>query len=82
MLLIIPPVALALVIVLGLGAEATTMVAAVVLISAAASFAVSKLAVFAALSEGMRTIVLTVALAAAAALLFPVKDEEAKEEAP
>ena len=36
----------------------------------------------AALSEGMRTIVLTVALAAAAALLFPVKDEEAKEEAP
>ena len=63
-------------------AKKSRVVAAVVLISAAASFAVSKLAVFAALSEGMRTIVLTVALAAAAALLFPVKDEEAKEEAP
>ena len=30
------------------------------------------------LSEGTRTVILTVGLAAAAAVLFPVKDEEGK----
>ena len=44
----------------------------------ALSFACSRLPVVSDLSEGTRTILLTVLIASAAALLFPVKDEEAE----
>lgn len=44
-----------------------------------ASFAAGKLPGISQLSDGSRTILLTVALSVAAALLFPVKDEEAKQ---
>lgn len=49
------------------------IVAGLVLVSFAASFAFSRL--LPGLSAGMRTIILTVALCAAAAILFPVKEE-------
>lgn len=49
------------------------IVAGLVLVSFLASFAVSKL--LPGLSSGMRTIVLTVALCAAAAILFPIKED-------
>ena len=52
------------------------VVLALVLVSFAASFAFSVLPVVRELSAGMQTIVLTVAISAAAALLFPVKAEE------
>lgn len=44
-----------------------------------ASLAAGKLPRISRLSDGARTILLTVALSAAAALFFPVKDEEAKQ---
>lgn len=44
-----------------------------------ASYTAGKLPRISLLSDGARTILLTVALSAAAALLFPVKDEEAKQ---
>ncbi len=49
------------------------VVAGLVLVSFGASFACSRL--FPGLSDGMRTIVLTLVLCAAAAILFPVKEE-------
>lgn len=49
------------------------VVAGLVLVSFLASFAVSRL--LPGLSSGMRTIVLTVAICSAAALLFPVREE-------
>ena len=52
----------------------------VVIVSMAASFAMEVIPVFAAIASGTRTIILTVVIASAAAILFPVK-EEAKEEA-
>lgn len=52
------------------------VVAGLVLISFAASFAFSVLPLFSALSSGMQTIILTTAISAAAALLFPVKENE------
>ena len=52
------------------------VVLALVLVSFTASFAFSVLPVVRELSAGMQTIVLTVAISAAAALLFPVKAEE------
>ena len=52
----------------------------VVIVSMAASFAMEVIPVFAAIASGTRTILLTVVIASAAAVLFPVK-EEAKEEA-
>ncbi len=52
----------------------------VVIVSMAASFAMEVIPVFAAIASGTRTILLTVIIASAAAILFPVK-EEAKEEA-
>lgn len=62
------------------------VVAVLVAASMAASLAVSRLAFFQQVSSGMRTILLTVLLSAAAALLFPVKDtpdaaSEKKEDA-
>jgi predicted branched-subunit amino acid permease len=52
----------------------------VVIVSMAASFAMEVIPVFAAIASGTRTILLTVVIASAAAILFPVKEEE-KEEA-
>ena len=56
-------------------ARRSRVIAGVVLVSAAVSFAVNRLPFFAALSAGMRTILITVLLSAAAALLFPVKTD-------
>ncbi|MBR5792485.1 MAG: AzlC family ABC transporter permease [Ruminiclostridium sp.] len=52
----------------------------VVIVSMAASFAMEVIPLFGAIASGTRTIILTVVIASAAAILFPVK-EEAKEEA-
>ena len=52
----------------------------VVIVSMAASFAMEVIPLFAAIASGTRTILLTVVIASAAAILFPVKEEE-KEEA-
>lgn len=57
------------------------VVAALVLISFACSFAFSVLPVVRELSAGMQTILLTVAISALAALLFPVRAEEGGEAA-
>ena len=57
------------------------IVAALVLISFACSFAFSVLPVVRELSAGMQTILLTVAISALAALLFPVRAEEGGEAA-
>ena len=56
-------------------ARRSRVIAGVVLVSAAVSFALDRIALFAALSAGMRTILMTVLLSAAAALLFPVKTD-------
>ena len=52
------------------------ILACLVPLSMAASFILSKLEPFASMSSGMRVIILTVALSAGAAILFPVKEEE------
>ena len=52
----------------------------VVIVSMAASFAMEVIPLFAAIASGTRTILLPVVIASAAAILFPVKEEE-KEEA-
>ena len=52
------------------------VVLGLVLLSFAASFAASRWALLAAVSSGIKTIVLTVVLALAAAVLFPVREEE------
>ena len=57
-------------------ARKNRVVAVLVLISFAASFFVSWLPLLSAVSEGTKTIILTVLIAAAAALLFPVREEE------
>ena len=56
-------------------ARRSRVIAGVVLVSAAVSFALDRIALFAALSAGVRTILMTVLLSAAAALLFPVKTD-------
>ena len=58
------------------------LVAALVLLSFALSFACGRLPLVSSLSSGTRTILLTVALSAGAALLFPVKDAEKEGNAP
>lgn len=52
------------------------VLAGVVIISMAMSYLLSVLPMLSAISEGMRTIILTLVIAGAAAALFPVKDEE------
>ena len=56
-------------------ARRSRVIAGVVLVSAAVSFALDRIALFAALSAGIRTILMTVLLSAAAALLFTVKTD-------
>lgn len=57
-------------------ARKSRIVAGLVIISFCASLLFSKLAVFAQISSGIRIIILTVAISLAAAVLFPVNEEE------
>ena len=57
------------------------IVAVLVVISFALSFLCSYLPGISALSEGTRTILLTVAISGAAAVLFPVRQEENENDA-
>lgn len=57
-------------------ARKSRILAMVILISMAASFAFTKLPLISSLSTGTRTILLTVLIAGGAAALFPVKEEE------
>lgn len=57
-------------------ARKNKIVAALVAISFAASFACSKLPVVSDIPEGIRIIILTVVISLAAALLFPIKERE------
>lgn len=56
------------------------VIAVLIVICFAASYAASALPVFAGISSGTRTIILTVVLSAAAALLFPKEPEKIQEE--
>ena len=60
-------------------AKESRIVLGLVLISMAASFALARLPLFAGISSGIKTILLTVAISAAAAVLFPRR--EVKEDA-
>ena len=57
-------------------ARKNKIIAALVIISMAASLAFSKISLLANVSDGMKIIILTVVLSLLAAVLFPVKDEE------
>lgn len=57
-------------------ARKSRILAGVVIISMAASFAFTKLPLISTLSPGTRTILLTILIAGGAAILFPVKEEE------
>ena len=57
-------------------AKKNKIIAALVIISMAASLAFSKISLLANVSDGMKIIVLTVVISLLAAVLFPVKDEE------
>lgn len=59
-------------------ARKSKIVAGVVTVSMAASFAFAKLPFISDISSGVRTIILTVVISAMAALLFPVKEEESE----
>lgn len=61
-------------------ARKSRIVAALVAVSFALSFACNYLPGIASLSDGTRTILLTVLISGAAAVLFPVKDQEADED--
>ena len=56
-------------------ARKSRIIAGLVLVSMTSSFAMAKLPLLSAISPGMRIIILTVLISAAAAYLFPVKDE-------
>lgn len=60
-------------------ARKNRILTALITISMAASFLFSKLPVFASISSGIKTIILTVAIAGIAAVLFPVKEEDTHE---
>lgn len=61
-------------------ARKSKVIAGLVAISFAASFVFSKLAVFSGISSGMKTIILTVVISLAAAILFPVKETDKQDE--
>lgn len=61
-------------------AKKNKIVAALVLISFAVSFAFAKIPVISAIPEGIRIILITVIISVGAALLFPVKENKEKEE--
>ena len=60
-------------------ARKNRIIAVLIAISFALSFAFAKLPVLSNLSFSMRTIILTIAISATAALLFPVKEEDKNE---
>lgn len=60
-------------------ARKNKVIAGVIITSFILSFAFSKIPYLCTLSEGTRVIILTVAIALAAAILFPVKEEETDE---
>ena len=60
-------------------AKKSRVIGGLVLLSMAASWAFSVLPVISAISAGTRVIILTVAISAAAALLFPAEDAETEE---
>lgn len=53
------------------------IIAGLVAVSMATSFGMARLPLFAGISSGMQTILLTIVIAGGAAILFPVKEEEA-----
>ena len=57
-------------------ARKSKIVAGVVAVSMAASFAFANLPVISGISSGIRTIILTVAISALAAILFPIKEDD------
>ena len=57
-------------------AKQNKIIAGIIIISMAASFMFSILPLLSAISSGLRVIILTVVISLAAALLFPVKEEE------
>lgn len=61
-------------------ARKNKIIAGLVIISMALSFAFAKLPFICNISSGMRIIILTVIISLAAAVLFPVKDEEDKKD--
>ena len=62
-------------------ARKNRVIGALVILSFAASFAFAVVPWFGALSAGTKTLILTVAISTAAAALFPVRDEEAANDA-
>ena len=60
-------------------ARRNKVVAALVLISFVASFAFMKIPLFDAISDGIKIIILTVVISLAAALIFPIKEDESDE---
>lgn len=60
-------------------ARKNKLLAALITISMTASFIFARLPVFASISSGVKTIILTIAIAGIAAILFPVKEENANE---
>lgn len=60
-------------------ASKNLILAVLVAVSMVASFYFDKISLFAGISEGMKIIILTVVISLAAALLFPVKEDEADE---
>lgn len=60
-------------------AKKNKILAVLITISMAASFIFARLPVFASLSSGVKTIILTVVIAGIASILFPVKEEPANE---
>ena len=61
-------------------AKKNKIVAALVIISFAMSFAFSRLPIISAIPEGIRIILITVVISVGAALLFPIKDNKEKED--
>lgn len=61
-------------------AKASRVVGGVILVSFVASFAVSRIPLFDGLSDSMKISLLTVVIAGIAAVLFPLKDAEEREE--
>lgn len=62
-------------------ARKNKVIAGIVIISFILSFAFAKLPVISSISSGMQVIILTVVISLAAAILFPIKDEEEESDA-
>lgn len=60
-------------------AKKNRVLSVLIVISMTASFIVSRLPLFAGISSGMKTILLTVIIAGLAAILFPIKEENTDE---